>query len=204
MSAVDLIAVATIAAFAAWGFTRGFERALVFLAFGTGAVLGTRVPLLVVGDLDASYSLAVALPAALVLGGALAAVAERFVEPIARPIARRAATDALAGALVAALLGAVAVWILAPVATEVRSLREPVRDSALLARLNAVLTPAGPAPTNTKTAPIDNLPVASGRVPNIKAGDARAETDPDVRRAARSTRAGYADQRGGAIAATTS
>ncbi|MGI8414554.1 MAG: trypsin-like peptidase domain-containing protein [Solirubrobacteraceae bacterium] len=194
MLIIDLIVGVVIIAAGAWGGTHGLERALPLSAFAVGAVLGTRAPLVLGGGLHSSFSLVAALPAALVLGAALAAMAERFIPRRARAhrtrgraargrqvVAGRALAKAGGGALLAAAVAATVVWILGPVAAEVGSLRGPVQRSTLLARLNSVLAPAGPLADAGASTPIDNFPVVVGdTTPDVPPADPRAETDPSV------------------------
>ncbi len=186
MLVVDLIVGAVIAGAVAWGFTRGLVRTLALAGFAVGAVLGTRLPLLLGGGLHSTFALVAALPAALVLGALVAAVVERLGARLGRWVGGRARADAAGGALLAGFVAAVVVWILGPVAAQVGSLRDPVERSAILARLNSVLTPAGPEPTDTTNRPIDDFPTVTGPPPQVAPADPRAETDPDVRAAERS------------------
>ena len=167
------------------GLVLGLARALPLAGFAIGAVLGTRLPLLLGADLDSDYSLVAALPAALLLGALLAALVERYAGRLARWTYRRATVDAVGGALVGGVAGVVAVWMLAPVAAEVPSVREPVERSDVLARFNGVLTPAGPRRSEDAPA-IDNLPRFAGPGPNVAPGDPGILFDPDVLAAERS------------------
>ncbi|MGI8622273.1 MAG: trypsin-like peptidase domain-containing protein [Solirubrobacteraceae bacterium] len=192
MLVVDLTIAALIVAALAWGFARGLDRMLPLAGFAVGAVLGTRIPVLLGGDLDSTFSLVAALPASLVLGALLAALVERF-GPQARRSRRprprprsQVLGSGVGGALVASSMAVVAVWILGPVATQVSSVRKPVEDSSILARFNAVLTPAGPEPNAPAPSSLDNFPTVAGPPPEVPAADASAETDPDVVAAERS------------------
>jgi len=189
---VDLTIAAVIVVALAWGFARGFDRMLPLAGFAVGAVLGTRVPILLGGDLDSTFSLVAALPASLLLGALLAALIERF-GPRARrsrrrrpPPRSRVLGRSVGGALLAGSLAVVAVWILGPVATQVSSVRKPVKDSSILASLNSVLTPAGPAASEPVITQADNFLTPSGPPPEVPAPDRRAKTDPDVVAAERS------------------
>lgn len=79
----------------------------------------------------------------------------------------------------------VAVWMLAPVATQFAPLRAPVASSGAIGALNAIVVPAGPT-TSRDLPPIDNIPRFAGRGPDIAPGDPAILSDPDVRAAARS------------------
>ena len=156
--------------------------ALPFAGFAVGAVLGTRLPLLIGVELDSATALVAALPAALLLGALLAALAERYAWRLARPVRRRPGADTAAGALVAGLACVVTLWMLAPAVSEITVLRAPLVDSAVLDGLDAVIAPAGPTRT-VEPAPIDNLPRFAGRGPDIAPGDRAILSDPDVRAA---------------------
>ena len=160
-------------------------RALPFAGFAAGAVLGTRLPLLIGVDLDSASALVAALPAALLLGALLAALAERHAGRLARPLRGRPAADTAAGALVTGAACVVAVWMLAPAVSEITVLREPLVDSRVLDGLDAVVEPAGPTRTE-ELAPIDNLPRFAGRGPDIAPGEQAILFAPDVLAAERS------------------
>jgi S1-C subfamily serine protease len=192
---VDLAIAAVIVGALAWGFARGLDGTLALAAFAVGAVLGTRVPLLLGGDLDSTFSLVAALPASLLLGALLAAAVERFGPRLGGPRRRRrrraqprrrTRAGAVAGALLAGGVAAVAVWMLGPIASQVSSLRDPVGRSTILARLDSVLAPAGPEPGEQVTQPTDSFPTVAGPAPEVAPPDPGAETDPDVLAAERS------------------
>lgn len=192
MLAVDLTIAAVIIAALAWGFTRGLDRMLPLAGFAVGAVLGTRVPVLFGGDLDSNFSLVAALPGSLLLGALLAALVERFGPQARRPQRHRPPPRSrvlgggVGGALLAGAAAVVAVWILGPVAAQLSSVREPVESSSILARFNAVLTPAGPESGAPAPRSLDNFPTVAGPAPEVPPADPSAETDPDVVAAERS------------------
>ena len=190
---VDIIIGIGIAGALGWGLRQGADATLPFAGFAAGAVLGTRLPLLVGGGLHSSSSLVAALPAALLLGALSATLVDRLSPRLGRrrlvarnAPRRRAIANGAAGALLAAAAAGVAVWILGPVASEVGSLRGPVERSTILARLDSVLAPAGPRGTNAAAAPIDNFPTTDAPPPDVPPADPRAETDPHVLAADRS------------------
>ncbi len=186
MLVADLVVSLVIAGAIAWGFLRGLERMLAPAGFAVGAVLGTRVPLLLGGDLHSAFSLVAALPAALVLGALVAAAVERYGPRLGRRLRGREPLSVAGGALLAGAVGAVAVWALGPVAAQVASLRDPIGRSTVLARLDSVLTPVGPEPAGKTPGPIDNFPTIAGPPPQVAPADPRTETDPDVKGAQRS------------------
>lgn len=148
-------------------------------------MLGTRLPLLIGVDLDSASALVAALPAGVMLGALLAALAERYAWRLGRPLRRRPAAHTAAGALVAGVACVVAVWMLAPAVSEITALREPLVDSRVLDGFDAVVEPAGPTRTEAPT-PIDNLPRFAGRGPDIAPGERAILFDPDVLAAERS------------------
>lgn len=191
---------AAIAAALVAGGRLGLTRALPFAGFAIGAVLGTRLPLLIGVDLASASALVAALPAALLLGALLAAFAERYAWRLGRPLRRRRTAHTAAGALVSGVACVVTVWMLAPAALEIAALREPLVDSRVLDGFEAVVEPAGPTRTE-EPAPIDNLPRYAGRGPDIEPGDPAILFDPDVLAAQRSVirieTAGCGDHGGG-------
>jgi len=186
MLVVDLIIGAVIAAAAVWGLTRGLVGALPLAGFAVGAILGTRVPVAVGLTLGSPWALVVALPAVLILGALLAAVAERFGGRLQRRLRGRERASAAGGGVAAGLAAVVVMWVLGPVASDVGSLRDPVERSAILAQLNQVLAPAGPNPGGEDVPSPGVFPTISGPVPEVAPPDADAETDPDVLAADRS------------------
>lgn len=186
MLAVDAIVGAVILLVALWGFRLGLEGTPVLVGFAVGAALGTRAPLVVGIGLQSSSSLLVAVPAALLLGGVVGGLVERFGPQPGRWLGGHPRTSSIAGALLAGAAGVVMVWLLAPVATQVRSLRDPVDRSTILARLNSVATPAGPAALRRRRGPSDNFPTFSGPAPKVPPIFRRTEKDPDVLAAQRS------------------
>ncbi len=186
MLVVDLIVGAVILGAVVWGLTRGAAGALPLAGFALGAVLGTRVPLALGMDLGSPFAPVVAFPAALLLGALLAAVGERFSLRLRRKLRRRGRVSAAGGALMAGMTGMVVMWILAPALAEIGSLRDPVERSAILARLNKVVTPAGPGSGGQEATSVAAFPIISGPAPNVAPADASAETDPDVLAADRS------------------
>ena len=149
-------------------------------------VIATRLPLLFGVELDADGVLVLTVPAALLLGGVLGALAERLAWRLTRRVqSRRSRLGIAAGALAAGLAATVAVWALAPVLAEMRPIRKTLERSDVLAQLNTVLEPAGPKRADVLVA-IDNLPRYRGRGPDVAAGDPRILRDPDVAAAERS------------------
>jgi hypothetical protein len=185
MPLVDVIVVLIIVVAILVGLRQGLARSLPIAGFAVGAVLGSRLPLLLGGELDSGYSLVAALPGALLVGAIAAAIAERFAGGLARRMRGRDRLDAIGGGLLAGAAGVVVVWMLAPVVAELRSVRDPIDRSEVLAALNGVLTPAGPDRTR-ELAPVGALPTYEGGDPDVAAGDPGILFDRDVAAAERS------------------
>ncbi|MDP1849065.1 MAG: trypsin-like peptidase domain-containing protein [Solirubrobacteraceae bacterium] len=179
-----LIGVAIVGALLV-GARLGTVRALPLAGFAVGALIGTRLPLLIGVELESSSALVAALPAALLLGALIAALAEARAPRLPRALRRRGAIDGAGGAVMAAAAAVVVVWMLAPSVAEVPAVREHVIESDVIGRLNAAVTPAGPALTEALP-PIDNLPRYAGRGPDVAPGDPALLFDPDVVAAERS------------------
>ena len=143
MLIVDVIAGVVIVAAAIYGWVAGVGRALPVAGFAAGVVLGSRLPLLVGQELDSDSALVIALPAALIAGGIVAALAERLTPSAARLVRRSYVAEGLAGALLVGAAAAVVVWALAPAASQIGAVSDDVERSDVLERFNAVLTPAG-------------------------------------------------------------
>lgn len=185
---IDLPIVALTVGLAVWGFFRGFAvGALALLGFGGGAVIGSRVaPLALEDGLHSTYAPTVALPAALLLGAALAALFEWLGISVRRRLGRRLGrADEIGGAVLAGCVGLIAAWLLGAVVAQVHSLREPIVHSAILKRLNAVLPPPGPVLV-ADVPPVRSLPTYEGPAPRVGRPDPRIVSDPDIRIAARS------------------
>ncbi|MGI9082344.1 MAG: CvpA family protein [Thermoleophilaceae bacterium] len=188
MLILDLLIAGIIVGAAVWGYQRGLlTHALALVGFGAGAILGSRVaPLVLDGGLRDPFAPVLALPAALLCGAIVGMALERFGFGLRRRLPRRGRANAVGGALLAACVGLVTVWILGALAARVDSFRQPVRDSAIIERLNAVLPPPGPL-LNPIRKRIDPLPILAGPRPNVGPPDPRIKRDRQVRSAADST-----------------
>ena len=167
MLIVDVIAGVVIVAAAVYGWVAGVGRALPAAGFAAGVVLGSRLPLLLGEELDANSALVIALPAALIAGGIVAALAERLTPSAARLVRRSYVAEGLAGALLVGAATAVLVWALAPAASQIGAVSDDVERSDVLERFNAVLTPAG---MPRQEAPQPDVPEFAG----LPKGPARA------------------------------
>ncbi|MBA3747795.1 MAG: trypsin-like peptidase domain-containing protein [Solirubrobacterales bacterium] len=183
MLVIDLIVGAVILAAAIYGVVVGLGRALPVAGFAAGVVLGSRLPLLLGEELDSHLALLIALPAALIAGGIIGALAERLAPSGERLGGRSSLVDGVGGALLVGASAAVVAWAVAPAVSEVRSVRDEVQRSEVLERFNAVLTPAGSL--RPKAAPTPDLPRSARRRPEV-AGEPRLLSNPAVRRADRS------------------
>lgn len=143
MLIVDVIVGAVVVAAAIYGWVAGIGRALPVAGFAAGVVLGSRLPPLLGEELDSNSALVIALPAALIAGGIVAALAERLTPSAARLVGRSFLAEGLAGALLVGASAAVVAWMLAPAVSEIGSVRDDVERSEVLERFNAVLAPAG-------------------------------------------------------------
>ena len=197
MAAVDLLIVVLILAVAAWGYYRGLStNALVLIGFAGGALLGSRVAPLVLEDgLRDEFAPALALPGALIFGAALAALLERVGFRFGRRLRRAGLADAIAGAVLAGCLGLVFVWISGGAAARVDRLEDPVKDSEIIDRLNAVLPPPGPL-LEPDDEP-EELPELAGPAPGVRPADPDIVRDPQVRAATRSVVQIYSQDSGG-------
>ncbi len=187
MLILDLIIVGLIAGMVVWGYRRGIHAgALMLLGFGAGALLGSRVaPLVLDGGLRDPFAPVIALPAALLFGAAVAAAVGHFGSGLRRRLRRDSRVDASVGALVGGLLALVMVYIITAVAARVDSLKDPVRDSAIMSRLNGVLPPPGPLLKAVRPYD-DRLPVIAGRRARVGPPTQGIENDLEVQDAARS------------------
>ena len=188
MLIIDLLIAAAIVGAAVWGYQRGLlTRALALVGFGAGAILGSRVaPLVLDGGLRDPFAPVLALPAALLCGALAGMMLERFGFRLRRRLPRRGKANAVGGAVLAGLLGLVTVWILGALAARVDNLKEPVRDSAIIEKLNAALPPPGPLLSPEKRTRFDSLPQLTGPSPNVGPAAPTIRRDPQVRAAAAS------------------
>lgn len=180
MPIVDLIIFGVTVAVTAWGYRQGvMTGALVLVGFGGGALLGSRVaPLVLDGGLHDPYAPVLAVPGALLCGALLAAAFERVGFGLRRGLRHRRRLDAAGGALLAALVGLVMVWIIAALVARVDRLRDPVRDSAIVERLNAMVPPPGPL-LNAEVS--DPLPIIPGPRARGRPAGVAVKRDPQVR-----------------------
>lgn len=186
MLVVDFVIIGLTVGAAVWGYSRGVRTAaLVLLGFAAGALLGSRLaPLALEGDMRDPFAPVLALPGALLFGALGAAALERLGFLLRRWLRNRGLLDGVGGALLAGCAGLVVVWILAGPAANMDSLRQPLKSSAVLTRLNAVLPAPGPLLSPEKAS--DPIPMIAGVKPGVGPPSLKIKTDPQVRAAARS------------------
>jgi S1-C subfamily serine protease len=181
---IDLLIVGLTAAAAYWGYRQGLSSgALALIGFGGGAILGSRIaPLILDGGFRDPFAPALALPAALLFGALLAAALERLGFNLRLRVRRRSQLDVIGGTVLAACVGLVAVWVVGALAARAESLRDPLRDSVIIEKLNAVLPPPGPL-LKAEKPPTDPLPQLVGPAPNVGPADPAIRADPEIRAA---------------------
>jgi uncharacterized membrane protein required for colicin V production len=184
---VDLIIVGLILGMVAWGFSQGLTvRMLALAGFVAGVVIGSRVAPLVLEDgLESTYAPIIALPAALLAGGLLAALFERFGLRVRGGRERLGVADGVAGAVLAGILGLATAWIVGAIVTQMDSLQDDVERSEVLHRLNSALPPPGPV-LAAEAQPADPIPTFEGKPPRVGPPNPLVARDPDVKRAERS------------------
>ena len=146
MTGLDWIIVGVVILLALFGWAQGFVAgALALVGFALGAFIGTRVgPLILSDGEDSAWAPAFGLIGALVAGAVLALGFEGLGSRLRAKLRAPAFTvlDGAAGAVLTAVVALGVVWVLGAVAlTSGGELREAVRRSAVLQRLNTVLPP---------------------------------------------------------------
>ena len=182
---IDVLIVLLAVAMALWGYSRGMTPGLLSaVAFGVGAVLGSRIaPQLLADGLHDRMAPLLALPGALLVGALLAAGVERAGFRLRRLLRGRYLPDALGGAVLGTFVGVVLAWAIAAAAARSDGLEGTVRSSNVIERLNSVLPPPGPVLTATRRERPSRLPRAKPREISY---ERRVKQDPQVRSAARS------------------
>jgi hypothetical protein len=188
MTVVDWLIVAFTALLALQGYARGFiVGALSLAGFAVGALLGTRLGLLVLpGGSHSSYAPLFGLAAALLAGGVLATGFEgigRAARGVLRVPGLRL-IDRLAGALLTGCIGLGIAWIVGAVvlsSSGPSQLRHDVERSKILHGLNELLPPSGPI--LGAIARFDPLPAVTGTAADVAAPDPRIVTTAGVRHA---------------------
>jgi S1-C subfamily serine protease len=191
MTVVDWLIVAFTALLALQGYARGFiVGALSLVGFAVGALLGTRLGLLILPDgSHSTYAPLFGLAAALLVGGVLATGFEgigRAARGVLRVPGLRLA-DRLAGALLTACIGLGIAWIVGAVvltAAGPSQLRHDIERSKILHGLNELLPPSGPILGAISR--FDPLPAVTGPAADVAAPDPRIIMTAGVGRASAS------------------
>jgi len=192
VTAIDWVIVAFVAVLAVWGFRQGLiVGGLGLGGLVIGIVLGSRAsPLLLEGGSASPYAPLFALLGGL-LGGTLALGIAVSVGDGIRAAAVRGRlgrlVDGAGGALLTAAVGVGIVWIAGAAflfSAAGGPLRNEVRGSTLLTRINGVLPPSGPLIEALYR--IDPFPRIAASPGPIEAPDAGIGAAPEVRSAARS------------------
>jgi len=191
VTGVDWIIVGLVLLLALFGWAQGFiSGVLAFAGLALGAWLGTRIgPLVVSEGSHSPWAPAFGLVGALIVGAALAGLFEAFGAPVRRALAALpgfAVADGVLGAVLVACAGLGVVWILGALAVQSGGfrMREEVRRSEILQRLNTILPPSGPLLNSLRRLdPFPRIRGPAARVPAPARGIAR---DPDVQEAAAS------------------
>jgi len=158
MPAIDFVVGFLILAAALVGARRDFERALPVAGAAAGVLLGSRVPLFFGEGLDSDYALNIAVVAALGLAGAGAALCEVIARHASEFVERRPVVDTACGAILTGAAAVVLVWAVAGAVSEIEPVRDDVRRSEILDRLNAVLAPVRPPRDKLAAIAPDELP----------------------------------------------
>jgi len=191
VTGVDWIIVGLVLLLALFGWAQGFiSGVLAFAGLALGAWVGTRIGPLVLSEGSRSpWAPAFGLIGALVVGSVLAGLFEAFGTPVRRTLAAMpafAAADGALGAVLVAVAGLGVVWILGALAVQSGSyrMREEVRRSAILQRLNTILPPSGPLLNSLRA--LDPFPRIDGPEADVPAPRAGIARDAEVQEAAAS------------------
>jgi S1-C subfamily serine protease len=191
VTGLDWIIVGLVLLLALFGWAQGFiSGVLAFAGLALGAWVGTRIGPLVLSEGSRSpWAPAFGLLGALLVGSLLAGLFEAFGTPVRRALAALpgfAAADGALGAVLVAVAGLGVVWILGALAVQSGGygMREEVRRSAILQRLNTILPPSGPLLNSLRA--LDPFPRIHGPEARVAAPLAGSARDPDVQEAAAS------------------
>jgi S1-C subfamily serine protease len=176
---------------ALYGYLQGFIVGVLSLAgFALGAVLGTRIgPTLLAEGSRSPYAALFGLAGALLAGGILASGFEGIGAWVRRRlhVPLLGFVDGLLGAALTACVALGIAWIAGAAALQapgVDNLRDQVRRSEILRRLNEALPPSGPI--LNALARFDPLPGIRGPEAAVPPPTGGVLRDPEVRTAARS------------------
>ena len=189
MTVLDWAIVAFTMALALWGYRQGLiVGALTLAGFGAGALAGSRLGMLLLGEGSKSpYAPLFAALGALLVGALVAVTVESLALGLRARMIRRRALHFADGAGGAALIAAVAlglIWVFGAVvlhAPGTAQLRADVQRSQILRGLNDILPPSGPVLGALSR--VDPAPSIAGPTTPLAPPDAAISSDPDVRRA---------------------
>jgi hypothetical protein len=172
VTGLDWIIVGLVLLLALFGWAQGFMAgALALAGLAIGAFVGTRIgPLVLSGGAHSPYAPLFGLLGALLIGGLLAGLLEAFGGHLRIGLSRIpgvSAVDGLLGAVLVACAGLGVVWILGAFAVQRGGyeLREEVRRSTILQRLNTILPPSGPLLNSLRR--LDPFPHVEGPIVEV-------------------------------------
>jgi hypothetical protein len=191
LTGVDWIIVGLVLLLALFGWAQGFiSGVLAFAGLAAGAWIGTRIgPLVLSEGAHSPWAPAFGLAGAMIVGGLLAGLFEAFGLPVRRALSAVpgfSAADGLLGAVLVACAGLGVVWILGALALQSGDfrLREEVRRSEILQRLNTILPPNGSLLNSLRR--LDPFPEIEGPEAQVAPPPPGIARDPQVQDAAAS------------------
>jgi S1-C subfamily serine protease len=192
MTVLDWAIVAFTLALAIWGYRQGLiVGVLTLVGFGVGALAGSRIGTLLLGEGSRSpYAPLFAALGALLVGALVAVTVESLALGLRERLVRGRTLHFADGAGGAALIAAVAlglIWVFGAVALQApgtTQLRGDLQRSQILRTLNDLLPPSGPILNALNR--VDPAPSIAGPATPVAPPDAAIAADSDVRRASRS------------------
>jgi S1-C subfamily serine protease len=189
MTVLDWAILAFTVAMALWGYRQGLiVGVLTLVGFGAGALAGSRLGMLLLGEGSQSpYAPLFAALGALLVGALVAVTVESLALGLRARMIRGRALHLADGAGGAALIAAVAlglIWVFGAVvlhAPGTAQLRADVQRSQILRGLNSLLPPSGPVLGVLSR--VDPAPSIAGPTTPLAPPDTTIVTDPDVQRA---------------------
>lgn len=185
MTTIDWAIVALIVILVPIGYRQGLLVAGLGLGgFAAGAILGARLaPLLLEGGSASPYAPGVALLGGLLLGAAVAFIAEGVAVALRRRLPRSiSAIDSVGGVVAFAALGLALAWVagaLALNAPMLRGIRGDIQHSLILGAVNDALPPSGPI-LNVLNRVTPEQPEISGPTADVAPPQEGILNDPDV------------------------